>query len=189
MTFPSLGGNLTDPWVDGALVNAAAMKTNTTDKLNALADSLLVKTARVACDITLGSYITTAAVYNAWNATAIVNSVGGTFSIASQTVDGLSIASVVVPTAGVYAFTAKCRWGSVVPSGGRRLIEAVRKVGATGVTLMRQNSPWQENFAMGTGIIVADTAIADSFKLTFRAYTDDAVGLYDPVASIVKISD
>ena len=41
MTFPSLGGNLPDPWIDGALVNAAAMKTNTTDKLNALADALL----------------------------------------------------------------------------------------------------------------------------------------------------
>ena len=108
MTFPSLGGNLTDPWVDGALVNAAAMKTNTTDKLNALADSLLVKTARVQAKFTCTTVAIASNTPTALTVSAIDSQEGGTFSISGG--------RVYVPAPGVYNLRLSGEWTTPTPA-------------------------------------------------------------------------
>ena len=108
MTFPSLGGNLPDPWIDGALVNAAAMKTRTTDPLNALADALLVKTARVTARF---NCTTVAVPHNAPTSvvvSSITSSTGGTFSISGG--------NIVAPAPGIYNFRISGQYTTVLPT-------------------------------------------------------------------------
>lgn len=109
MTFPSLGGNLTDPWVDGALVNAAAMKTNTTDKLNALADSLLVKTARVQAKFNCSNSTPASNTPTLITASSITAQTGGTFSIVSG--------RIAVPSPGVYNVRLSGGYTNPTPGG------------------------------------------------------------------------
>lgn len=104
MTFPYSGGTLPDPWTDGELVNAAAMKSRTTDPLNALANALLVKTARVSCDFACASLAIASATTTDIPVTSITAQTGGTFSIAAG--------KLVLPANGIYAARFSGSWNT-----------------------------------------------------------------------------